>query len=149
MRHLGWPGACALGAVILLACPGGDELHENAWLYVNRDPWVIDAVYVGTSRQESIYIENMGLQTLELSSVTLAGSGAFSRLPQRTNPADGGIITNPTSTSIEPRQRSYFALIFNPPREGMYNAQVTINSNAENAPTKVIDVSARADDAGT
>jgi hypothetical protein len=144
MRHLGWLGAGALVAAALMACPGGEELHEKAWLHVSRDPWIMDTVYVGTRPQDFLYMENQGLETLVLTSVDLSGSGAFTRLPQQTNPEDGGIITNPTSFSIEPRKRSYFTLVFNPPREGTFTAQVTINSNAANTPTKVIDVTASA-----
>jgi hypothetical protein len=143
MRHLGWLGAGALVAAALMACPG-EELHEKPWLYINRDPWNMDPAFVGARPQDSIYMENQGLEPLVLTSVDLSGSGAFSKLPQQVNMEDGGIITNPTAMTIEPRKRSYLTLIFNPPREGVFTGQVTITSNAENAPTKVVDVRARA-----
>lgn len=86
--------------------------------------------YIGTAPQESLLIENGGLETLTLHSATLQGDDAFT-------------LEGPLKTELKGKERTFLRIIFSPTEEKQYQATITLSSNAENAPTKLIPVSGR------
>ena len=97
--------------------------------------------YIGTKPTESLYLENGGLQNLEITSVTKSGgdTGAFT-------------VNGPTETTVKGLGKAFVQVVFAPPAVKCYATWLTIESNAENTPRLVIPVSGRgvdpASDAG-
>ncbi|MBX7113071.1 MAG: hypothetical protein K1X64_01965 [Myxococcaceae bacterium] len=91
--------------------------------------------YIGTSVPQTFMIWNNGIEGLNISEVTLTGDPAFTMT--------GPTKTMLTGTKKEDRQ-AFVQLFFAPTQYKFYgNTKLTIKSNAENAPEKVIEISGR------
>lgn len=128
--------AFTLIVLALTAC-GKQVLPEKPQLVTDRDSIGFaqefgSGTFIGTKPQESLYLENGGLQDLVIESVTKTGpdAAAFE-------------LTGPTKTTLKGLERAFLRIVFTPTAERVYNATITIKSNAENAPTKDIPVSGR------
>jgi hypothetical protein len=87
--------------------------------------------FIGTKPIESISIRNGGLENLSVSAVTLSGDSAFS---VKTEPA-----TLPAA--IKGKQYFFVQVSFAPTQAKLYSGTLTIQSNAENTPSQVIQLS--------
>ncbi len=89
---------------------------------------------IGTVPQDSIKVENGGLDDLIISSVTYSGDGAFA-------------INGPPKTTLASKQFSFIQVLFTPTSEKIYNGSFEIDSNAAptdgGGPKKIITVSGR------
>ena len=132
-----------LGFSALLACGSSNSLPNQPQINTDRD--TVDfgqsaglGTYIGTVPQDSLKITNGGIQQLVISSATLAGDSVFT-------------MVGPSTTQIHGLQSAFITVYFAPTAEQVYNATLTINSNAQNAPTKTVNVTGkgiRAPDAG-
>lgn len=84
--------------------------------------------YVGTRPQESLILRNNGLEDLIIESIEKAGDGAFT-------------LEGPTSDVVKGKERTFLRVIFAPTEAREYQGTLTVRSNAENAPEKVIALS--------
>ena len=84
--------------------------------------------YVGTRPQESLIVRNNGLQDLVIESVEQSGDSAFT-------------LDGPTSDVVKGKERAFLRVIFAPTEAREYEGSITVRSNAENAPEKVIALS--------
>lgn len=127
--------------VALLACgkaPDGQQPgnHPNEPTIVTDRPELQfglefdQGVWIGTSKQESLLIENDGLEPLEISNVTKTGDSEFT-------------MELPTDLTVPPLGHTFIRFFFAPKEEKGYSATVTISSNAANEPEKVIQLSGR------
>jgi hypothetical protein len=73
---------------------------------------------IGTSPQDSIKIENGGLENLVISSATYTGDSAFT-------------VNGPTKTDIKGKESTFIQVLFTPTAEKIYNGQIDVESNAE------------------
>lgn len=117
----------------LLAC-GKEDLPESPQLLVDREAITFggefgNATYLGQRPQESIVLENGGLEPLELSA-QFQGDPAFT-------------MEGPLEARIEGKQRTFIRVIFAPVEERDYSGTIVVTSNAENAAVKNIVVSGR------
>jgi hypothetical protein len=121
---------------VALAGCGSEEPSEQPELYVNRASLdfgqeVKTNVYVGQEVTESFYIENKGLQPLELTAVTKSGPGQFTlTLPE---PLEAG-----EPMRLEYGERAFIQLGFKPTEAKKYEGKLLIQSNATNAPEKEV-----------
>jgi hypothetical protein len=127
-------------AVVVLAVAAaagcGPEYKEHPQLeviFTPSNPLDFGRWAIGTSPQGSLAITNRGLEDLVLSSVTLTGDSAFSKL----QPASG---SNPTLTTIPGNKSSFLTIVFTPAAARDYTGTVNIASNAENKPSQDVPV---------
>ncbi len=91
-----------------------------------------EAVYIGTSKQESLLIENRGLQTLVLSEVQLSAPSVFvMQMPDNQT----------TNVELLAGEHTFVSVYFAPTEAQQYVGTLTIRSNATNEPEKVITLS--------
>jgi len=158
--------SCAvLLAAAFIACSGDSgtaDLPQKPQIQTDRDS-IVDRLFVGQGRDQTLGVTNGGKDDLVVSTLTLTATD-----PGLLNPltlSDGGVITpfalkynqlidsssNPDSgvvlsNTVKSNRTSFVALSFARPPPGMfqaadggiYKATLTISSNAENSPTKVI-----------
>lgn len=86
--------------------------------------------FIGTKPQESLILWNGGLEKLFISSVQLTGDREFT-------------MEGPQKLELAGKERTFIRFIFAPTQVKTYSATLTIVSNAENAPQKVIGISGR------
>jgi hypothetical protein len=128
-------------AVIFLSLVGCEKgPPEKAQLILDRDSLGdggvdFGAVFVGTRPQESLMIRNGGVATLNLESVVKAGDGAFTI---RGTNEDGSF-----PKEVKGLDQTYVQIIFAPNAERTYSGTITITSDAENAPSRVVSVAGR------
>ncbi|MBI3186021.1 MAG: hypothetical protein HYZ28_28120 [Myxococcales bacterium] len=91
--------------------------------------------FIGTKPQESLMLQNKGLENLLITSVSMAGDSAFT-------------INGPLKSELKGNERTYIQIIFAPTAEKNYSATITIVSNAENTPQKLVPVTGRGLKAG-
>ncbi len=120
--------------VALLACEA-EPLPEKPQLIVNRESIGFgaefgDATYVGTKPQESLQIENGGLNLLVLQQPQLVGDAAFT-------------LEGPETLEIKGKKSTFLRIVFAPTQAKDYKATLVILSNAENAPFKEIPITGR------
>lgn len=134
-----------LGLIIVaLAACGKEPLPQKPQLLVDRDSIGFSqefgsGTFVGAKPQESLLITNGGLENLVINSVSLTGDSQFSvDGPSPCLNTDGGV-----PCEVKGKGRTFIRIIFAPTQERNYSASITINSNAENAPTKVVGVTGR------
>ena len=148
--------SCAvLIGTVYLACGGdsGTTLKPKPQIVTDRDS-IVDTFFVGQGRAQTLTVLNQGQQDLVVSSLQLSAtdpglvtgpSAPFVLL------ADGVLDPNATGTpviknTIKSNQSGFVSLMFTRPSPGtyqaadggIYQATLTITSNAENAPSKVI-----------
>ncbi len=139
----------ALGLVILMglaACGNtagkpcdGEFLAAKAQLCVDFDSLGFGqefgtGTYIGTEPPRSLSITNGGITDLVLESVTTNGDPAFRYVASW----DGGIGVGAV---IKGKQKAFMTVYFKPAQAKAYTGNITIKSNAENAPSKSIGVS--------
>jgi hypothetical protein len=152
--------------IILLAvaaCGEGDDipLEKGPFLRNDRNELLFDmefcsGTYIGASTFNSLYIENGGDETLEITEVTKTGAREFTmQLPADISPA--------TPLRLESRKRTFIEVKFTPPTTSrgqplpadcspqnlqldkgeLYKGKLTIKSNAANAAEKEINLLGR------
>jgi hypothetical protein len=133
----------SLAIVVSLAACGKQQLPDKPQLNLDRCAIGFaqefgSGTVIGTRPQESLIIENGGLQDLTISSVTPSGAdvSAFE-------------VTGPTKSTLKGLERAYVRIVFTPTQERCYAMDLTINSNAENLPAAVVHVSGRGIPQGT
>jgi hypothetical protein len=118
----------------LLAC-GKESLPQKPQLVTDRDSIGFGqefnrGTFIGTSPQESLLLENRGLTELQITSVSIAGDTAFS-------------IEGPDKLVVKGKDHAFLRIIFTPTAVKNYSGSISIVSNAENFPQKVITVTGR------
>ncbi len=89
-------------------------------------------VYIGTAPVETVQLRNTGVETMQLTSVSKSGDGAFTIRGTNT---DG---TFPTE--IKGRDIAYVQITFTPTAAKSYAASLTVKTSAVNTPERVISV---------
>lgn len=117
--------------LVALAGCGKETLPQKPQLVLDRDAIVFDTHYVGQKPTQGLEIGNGGLENLLIESATLSGDSAFS-------------LSGPTGTEVKGKQHVFVQVTFSPTAAKSYSSTLTIKSNAENAPTKTVPVSATA-----
>jgi len=155
----------ALLAAAFIGCSGdsgGLNLPQKPQIVTDRDS-IVDTFFVGQGRAETLGVSNGGVEDLVVTSLTLTATDPGLLNP--VNLSDGGVITpfalsyngilSASSTpdsgvvinnTLKSNTTGFVALSFARPPPGMfqaadggiYKATLTITSNAENAPSKVI-----------
>lgn len=120
---------------LLTGCGKEGALPQKPQLVLDRDSIGFgqefgSGTFLGTQPQESLLIENGGLENLTLANVTLTGDGEFK-------------LEGPTLNELKGKEHTFLRVLFAPTQVKTYSAVITINSNAENAPTKLVSVSGR------
>lgn len=124
---------------IALAACGNDGPSEQPELYVDRDSLGFGqefgtGAYVNQEITESLYIENRGLRTLEISEVTKSGAAQFTlTLPEP--------LTKGETVKLEYGKRTFVQVAFKPTAAQKYEGKLLIKSNAANEPQKEIALS--------
>ncbi len=85
-------------------------------------------VYVGTIREQGIQIRNGGINDLLISSATLTGDSQFT-------------LTPPLTTQVMGQKSTFMQVTFRPTAAQVFNASITINSNADNTSVMQLGVS--------
>jgi len=144
-------GAVAAAAA-LFAC-GGDstELKQKPQIVTDRDAIQAD-ICRGQGGPQSLFIENKGIEDLVVSSLTLGGTPAvlnsqppvFRLLSDQVIDVNDGGVNN----TIKSNKFGLVSMYFNSIDAGTYDATLTIASNAENAPSKVVPLHVFTPDAG-
>lgn len=131
-----WP---SLIFIALAGCGNGDDPPVEPQLFVDRESLGFgqefgSGTYINTEPIDSIYIENRGQQTLEISSVTKSGASQFTlTLP---DPLSKG-----EPLKLEYGKRTFLQVSFKPPQAKKYEGALLIKSNAANTPEKQIQLS--------
>jgi len=147
------------GAVVvvdaLVACgsDSGSNLKQKPQIVTDRDS-IVDTFFVGQGRAETLSVLNQGVEDLVVSSVQLSASD-----PGLVAVSDGGnsapflLLANGVldengliNNTIKSNKIGFVAMRFTrpPPGQyaaadgGVYQATLTITSNAENFPTKTV-----------
>lgn len=126
-------GLLSLIFVGLVAC-GKEELPQKPQLILDRETVTFgqefgNATYIGTRPQESIVIENGGLEPLTLNT-SYSGDPAFT-------------IEGPLKSELKGKETTFIRVLFAPTEDTGYGGSLTLTSNAENASQKVIAISGR------
>jgi hypothetical protein len=148
-------GAVFVGAA-LLACGGdsGTDLKQKPQIITDRDS-IVDTFFVGQGRGETLLVQNKGVEDLVVSGLQLSASDPGLVTPV-TLP-DGGVtapflllssgvldLNGQVNNTIKSNQTGLVAMRFTRPAPGqyqaadggIYQATLTITSNAENFPSK-------------
>jgi len=129
-----------LGSILGLLAGCGQEIslpiYDKPHLLTDRDSLGFglengSGAYVGTVVTDTLRIDNRGQQDLVISAVDKSGDGAF-------------VLTNDLKdTTIKPLKYAFLAITFAPKKVTSseaddYKGQVTLHSNSEKDPDKVI-----------
>ena len=89
---------------------------------------------IGTSPQDSIKLENGGLDDLIISSAAYTGDSAFT-------------INGPQKTTLANKEFTFIQVLFTPTAEKIYNGSIEVDSNAAptdgGGPKKILTLSGR------
>ena len=126
------PRVVTFGIIVCLWGCGKPTLPDHPQLHLDRDSIGFgqefgSATFIGTRPQESLLLENGGLEPLVISSVTLTGDSAFT-------------LDGPTSNEVKGKDHTFLRVIFAPTQSKTYSGTLNILSNAENAPQKTVAV---------
>ena len=138
--------ASILGSTIIVASFGCGKvsLPQKPQLIVDRASLGFGQEFgsctrIGTAPQDSIKIENGGLEDLIISSVTYSGDSAF----MINGPAEGGM----PKTTLKGKENAFIQVIFTPTAQKIYNGSIELDSNAQatdgGGPKKILTVSGR------
>jgi hypothetical protein len=122
-----------LAVAIFVALAGcgqpAEKLPQKPQLLLDRDSTdaglQFGSAYIGTKPQESLLVGNRGLDTLTIENVSLVGSTEITMDP-------------PASLTVKGNDHTFIRVFFEPKAEKDYSATLTITSNAENYPQKVL-----------
>jgi hypothetical protein len=113
-----------------------DALMQNAQLCPDRESLGFaqefnSGTFIGQKPQDTIAIRNGGIADLQISSATISGDPAFS------------LATEPSMlpASIRGNRYFYMRVVFAPTEARAYSAKITVQSNAENTPSREFQVS--------
>ena len=147
-------GAVVVVGAALFACGGGDssDLKQKPQIVTDRDAIQAD-ICRGQGSPQNLFIQNKGIDDLVVSSLTLSSTtpGVLSTVPpvfrlvndQVLDAQDGGV-----NNTVKSNKYGVVSMYFNSIDAGTYNASLTIVSNAENAPNKVVPLTVFSPDAG-
>jgi hypothetical protein len=156
-------GSAVMAVAVVGAC-GDDSLPVKAQIVTDRDK-IVDSLFVGRLPadagggiaaqiiKENLQVTDKGQQDLVVSSIAVTGDAPITLLtPVIIQPValpDGGTGTTASNT-LKVNQTGIITIQCAPPPvlPGTYNGTLTIVSNAENKPTKTIDIQCTAVDAG-
>jgi hypothetical protein len=126
------------------ACGSGKSLPVQpqidvspAGLYFGSDLCL--AVYINTSPENDLQIENEGQDPLTLTSVSMGSSDVFQLAGPNMILPDGGTQSGVPMT-LQSQQRAFLRVIFSPTAVVKYTDTITIVSNAQNSPTLTVPV---------
>lgn len=130
--------ALLLAPIILAFAACEKEPLPGAVLVTDRDSLGFggefgSGAFVGTSVTNTLTLWNDGIEDLVISDITVEGQ--YFEL----NTAD----PLPTGTAIQTYDRAFIQVFFEPGEVGTFEGTLTISSNADNEPTKVIGLSGR------
>lgn len=118
-----------------VACDA-DSLMQNAHVCPDRESLGFaqefnSGTFIGQRPQDTIAVRNGGLADLEVSSATISGDPAFT------------LTTEPATlpATIKGNKYFYMRVVFAPTEARAYSAKITVQSNAENAPSREFQVS--------
>lgn len=116
----------------LLAC-GKSDAPEGPQLVLDRSALQFgqefgNAVFVGTSKEENLMIQNPGTAPLTVQSVD-------AQLPPEF------VMQLPEKMTVEPRGRTFIRFFFTPSEAKRYTGSIVIHSDAANEPTKTVELS--------
>ncbi len=120
----------------LAACGNEEEPPMEPTLFLDRESLGFGQefglnTYVKQETTESLYIENRGQQTLEITEVTKSGASQFTLvLPEQ--------LAKGEPVRLEYGKRTFVQLYFKPTEARKYEGKLLIKSNAANAPQKEI-----------
>jgi len=154
-------GTAVIAVTAVIAC--GDDsgsLPAKPQIVTDRDK-IVGSVFVGRlpdgglgvqSRQDILQVSDKGQQDLVVSSIAVTGDQALSlQTPVIIQPValpDGGTGST-TSNTLQSNKTGFLTVQCAPPPQlGTYTGQLTIQSNAENKPTKTVDITCTAVDGG-
>ncbi|HVP61613.1 MAG TPA: hypothetical protein VMT11_13695 [Myxococcaceae bacterium] len=131
--------AVLLGAAGM-AC-GGDsgtaDLPVKPQIVTDRDSIVDQAIYAGQTKTQTLQVTDKGQQDLVVSTYALTGDSAIVLLNSTLAQADGS-----SSNTVKSNKTAFISMTCKPTSVNQtVNATLTINSNAENKPTKTVTVS--------
>ncbi|WP_257453080.1 Ig-like domain-containing protein [Archangium lipolyticum] len=123
----------------LAGCGGNDDPPVEPQLFVDRDSIGFGqeygtGAYVNQQISESLYIENTGQQTLEITEVTKSGASQFTM----TLPPE---LAKGEPMRLEYGKRAFIQVDFKPTQAKKFEGKLLIKSNAANAPEKEIAIS--------
>jgi hypothetical protein len=131
--------AVLLGAVAV-GCGGGvstQDLPVQPQIITDRDTIVDQAIYANQQKNQNLGVENGGQQDLVVSTYTLVGDPAIALVNTTLAQADGTL-----SNTVKSAKTAYIVMTCKPTTVGQtVSANLTINSNAANKPSKVVPVS--------
>ena len=126
-----------LAALVALAACGGSDLPRKPQISSDRAALgfgsdVGEAVFVGTTRTETLQVKNGGQDVLTLQAPKISGTNAdlFTAVLDK--------------TSVESGKKAFVQVTYKPGSVGKHSATMDLLSNAENAPTLTIKLAAEA-----
>jgi len=140
IKRLLFSCAVLLGAAGI-ACGGdsGGDLPAKPQIVTDRDSIVDQAIFAGQQKNQTLQIINKGQQDLVVSGFTLQADTGWTL-----------VSTSPTlfqedgtqSATVKSNKTAFLFMTCKPTTAGeTITGTLTINSNAENKPTKTVDVS--------
>jgi hypothetical protein len=129
-----------LGA-IAMGCggeSGGGDLPQKPQIMTDRDS-IVDTMFVNQQRTQTLQVTNKGLDDLVVSGYTLAGDSAVALVNATILQGDGS-----SSNTIKSNKTGFISMTCQLASAGSANATLTISSNAENKPSKVVTVTCNA-----
>ncbi|RKH64904.1 Ig-like domain-containing protein [Corallococcus aberystwythensis] len=122
--------------IIALAGCGDEteELQDTPQLLIDRTELSFDTefsagTYVGATTFNTLYIENRGIQTLELNEVSISGPSVFTMRKPEDWPENGPL-------KLETYQRTFIEVAFKPNAVQDFTGKLTLKSNAANGETR-------------
>ena len=140
IKRVLFSSAVLLGAAAI-GCGGGGGSGSNLPLQpqiiTDRDTIVDQAIYANQQKNQNLGVENGGQQDLVVSGYTLAGDPAVALVNTTLAQADGT-----SSNTVKSGKTAFIVMTCKPTTVGQtVSANLTINSNAANKPSKVVPVS--------
>ena len=129
-------------AAVVSACGGSSgsaDLPVKPQLVTDRDSIVDQAIYAGTTHNQTLQVTNKGQQDLTVSSLALQTSGGWTmtNVSPALYQADGS-----QSPTVKSNKTAFVYMTCKPTTAGQtVTGTLTITSNAENAATKTVNLS--------
>ncbi|HTS79253.1 MAG TPA: hypothetical protein VMH40_01525 [Myxococcaceae bacterium] len=117
---------------------GTGDLPVKPQIVTDRDSIVDQAIYAGQQKNQTLQVTDKGQQDLVVSGYTLSGDPGVVLLNSTLIQASDGSMNN----TVKSNQTAFISMTCKPTNVGQtVTATLTINSNAENSPTKTVSVS--------
>jgi len=132
--------AVLLGAAGV-ACGGdsAESLPPKPQIVTDRDSIVDQAIFAGQQKNQTLQVINKGQQDLVVSGFTLQADSGWALVSTSPNLSQADGSQSPT---VKSNQTAFITMTCKPTTAGqIITGTLTINSNAENKPTKTVDVS--------